>query len=83
MGHNHMYPITVFGLVTSISNDQDVVSWEPHAGAQGNSGGEVEQFEKAFHTIFDATTQIEKFGLFAHYPRVTVYPLAVYNSIRK
>lgn len=82
-GSQPQMPLTVFGLVTSVANDQSLSNWASHAAIQGNSISEVREFEQAFHAGFDATSQIEKFGLFAYYPRVTVYPLAVYNSIRK
>lgn len=83
-GSQPQMPLTVYGLVTSIANSNGgSVDGTSHESSQSHSVGEVQQFEQAFHAVFDATTQIEKFGLFAYYPRVTVYPLAVYNSIRK
>lgn len=81
-GSQPQVPLTVFGLVTSIANNEDVVEWTSEGASHRNSAGEVQKFEQAFHSVFDATSQIEKFGLFAYYPRVTVYPLAVYYSIR-
>ena len=75
--------LTVFGLVTSmpaIANSKPTLEKMDTAGAEN---GSIADFEKLFTTVFDATSQVEKFGLFSYYPRVTVYPLAVYRTIRK
>ncbi len=75
--------LTVFGLVTSMPRIADSVpSFEEMNTTQTNKGS-IAEFEQLFATVFDATSQVEKFGLFSYYPRVTVYPLAVYRTIRK
>ena len=87
--------LTVFGLVTSIPNIKipkpniETPNIETPSDSSGESDSnqstdsDIERFEQVFNNVFDATTQIEKFGLFAYYPRVIVYPLAVYYTIRK
>ena len=75
--------LTVFGLVTSIPVDkppQNVVHDTDNQQANENA---IKQFERVFHSVFDGTMQIEEFGRFSYYPSVTVYPLAVYYTIRK
>ena len=78
--------LTVFGLVTSIptiSNSETSPDSFAKTNPSQSTGDSIKQFEQPFNEVFDLTTQIEKFGLFAYYPRVTVYPLAVYYTIRK
>lgn len=72
--------LTVFGLVTSIPSENSSDRFKTNSQSTGDS---IKQFEQSFNKVFDATTQIEKFGLFAYFPRITVYPLAVYYTIRK
>ena len=79
--------LTVFGLVTSIPikpNDETPPDSPDESDPnQLKEKSDIERFEQVFNNVFDATTQIEKFGLFAYYPRVIAYPLAVYYTIRK
>ena len=75
--------LTVFGLVTSIPNSETSLDSFVRTNSSQSTGDSIKQFEQSFNQVFDSTTQIEKFGLFAYYPRVTVYPLAVYYTIRK
>lgn len=74
--------LTVFGLVTSIPKISNSEIPSDNSSNQ-STGDSIKQFEQSFNKVFDLTTQIEKFGLFAYYPRVIVYPLAVYYTIRK
>lgn len=87
--------LTVFGLVTSIPNIKipkpniktPNIETSPDSSGESNSNqskdSDIERFEQVFNRFFDTTTEIEKLGLFAYYPRVTVYPLAVYYTIHK
>lgn len=75
--------LTIFGLVTSIPVVSDPQKPVAATKSPQTPANEVKQFEQLFKNFFDMTTQLERFGLFAYYPRVTVYPLAVYRTIRK
>ena len=81
--------LTVFGLVTSIPNIKTLPNNSGKSDSNQSTDGDqstgdgIKQLEQSFSKVFDKTTQIEKFGLFAYYPRVIVYPLAVYYTIRK
>lgn len=75
-------PLSVFGLATHIPTKQTSPVPEDTSDKSKKTGDPVQQLERAFETVFDGIKPIENFGRFAYYPRIAVYPLAVYRTIR-
>ncbi len=81
-GTNPNVELTVFGAVASVPLRE---AQEPSLFSHGKSlvddpmGG---QFAGAFNQIFEAIEPLEKIGNFATYPNITVYPYAIYRTIR-
>ena len=75
--------LSVFGLATHIPAKESLPSDDDPKNAGETSDDAVQQLERAFESVFDGIKPIENFGRFAYYPRVTVYPLAVYRIIRR
>ena len=76
-------PLSIFGLATDIPEQKTNPMEGGSAKTSETKGDAVQQLERAFETVFDGIKPIENFGRFAYYPRITVYPLAVYRIIRK
>ena len=73
--------LSVFGLAThipSLESEEETVAERGHREAQSA----MQEIEHAFEAAFDGITPIESLGRFAYFPRVTIYPLAVYRTIR-
>lgn len=77
--------LTAFGLVTSIPPEDESSESTGIADGTNSSAQESDtsaQSDHLFDQIFDATLPIEAMGRITQYPSVTVYPLAVYYTIR-
>ncbi len=75
--------LSVFGLATHIPAKGPLPRDDEDREDDGeNSNDDVQKLERAFESVFDGIKPIENIGRFAYYPRVTVYPLAVYRTIR-
>lgn len=77
--------LTAFGLVTSIPPKDESGESTDAADDTNVSAQESEtspQSDHLFDQIFDATLPIEAMGRITQHPSVTVYPLAVYYTIR-
>lgn len=74
--------LSVFGLVTDIPEKATSPSEGSPEKSNETTGDLVQQLERTFETLFDGIKPIENFGRFAYYPRITLYPLAVYRIIR-
>lgn len=76
--------LTAFGLITSLPTSDGVTfnPWnEVKNQASSNDSDEV-KFEAALRGVFSSMEGLQKFVRFARYPNVTIYPIAVYRSIR-
>lgn len=77
--------LTVFGLITSVpSKDGKLFDpMEGHEIQQGPDDGEKGQFETAFRQVFRSFESFEQLVRFSQYPKVTIYPIAVYQNLNK
>ena len=76
--------LTVLGLVTSIP-PKDQPAFDPlqeFAGDDDPDNAQQKGFEKGFRQLFNAFEEIEKLVRFTRYPNVTLFPIAVYRTIR-
>jgi hypothetical protein len=76
-------PLTVLGLITSLP-PKDAQRFDPLAEFEERAGAlsESEEFEAAFRGVFSGALAFESFVRFSRYPNITVYPLAVYRTVR-
>lgn len=76
--------LTILGLITSLP-DPDGHPFNPMEEFKeqiGKKTSDGKVFEKAFREIFVAMEGIEQLVRFSRYPNITVYPIAVYRTIR-
>ena len=78
--------LTAFGLITSIPSeyeDSEAESASPNTKVATTINESSPDSDNFFDNLFDSTKFIEDMGRSTEYPSVTIYPLAVYYSIRK
>lgn len=76
--------LTILGLITSLPDQfghpfDPIEEFKEHVVTHTT---EEKAFEKGFRELFDAIEKFERFMRFSRYPNITVYPLAVYRTIR-
>ena len=75
--------LTVLGLVTSLP-EMGREPFDPMTEFQeGNELSDEASFESGFRGVFRGMEGFYRFVRYSRYPNVTVYPLAVYRTIRK
>ena len=76
--------LTIFGLITSLptSDNTGFNPWEEFQNRLTSNGSDEDAFQAALGNVFSSMEGFEKFVRFARYPNVTIYPIAVYRSIR-
>ena len=78
------FKLTVLGLITSMPGVGGPTS-DPFAGRETHrlgSSDDAAGLEKAFADVNRGMEEIQSLVRFSQYPRVTVYPLAVFRRIR-
>ena len=76
--------LTVLGLISSLP-DKELCPFDPMAEFNTESEHQMPDeiaFEKGFRNLFTAFEGFNKFARYSRYPNVTVYPLAVYRTIK-
>lgn len=75
--------LTVFGVVSSVpareSSETSLFSYAQSTDSDPLS----KQFAEAFSQIFQVIKPLEKIENFATFPNITVYPIAIYRTIRE
>jgi hypothetical protein len=75
--------LTMLGLLTSLPS-KEPASFDPLAEFEERADdlSSEEELEAAFRGIFSSALGLEQFVRFSRYPNVTVYPLAVYRTVK-
>lgn len=75
--------LTVLGLVTSAPSDEGH-PFDPMAefAQESGIGSDTLAMERSFRNAFAGMEGLEAFGRFARFPVVTVYPIAVFRTMR-
>lgn len=74
--------LTLLGLVTSMP-PKDAPSFDPLQEFQNDADvGQQKAFEKAFRQVFNSFEEMEKLVRFTRYPNVTLFPIALYRTLR-
>jgi hypothetical protein len=89
--------LTVFGLVTSVPSDSgegfDPLSEYPEDDAGGQEAAEIQEedaeteeqraadYERVFRMMFRSMEGFELFSRPTRYPRITVFPIAIYRRV--
>ncbi|MYC31758.1 MAG: hypothetical protein F4X64_01095 [Chloroflexi bacterium] len=76
-------PLTVFGLATAIPGQDKSAVVNPSSGASTATSDSIKQLETLFEGLFNTIQPIESLGRFSYFPRVTVFPLAVYSTLKR
>ncbi len=73
-------PLTVFGIPTSVPLRTDDRA-DPYSFSDGSDEADVQSgFEQGFRQVFKALEDLESLVRFSRFPRVTLYPIAVYRE---
>ena len=82
--------LTVFGLVTSVPSESgpqfDPMSEYPDSDSAPGPEPETDaeraaDFERVFRTMFGAMDGMEQFATPTRYPRITIFPIAIYRRV--
>lgn len=80
-GQQPNVPLTLMGLVTSRPPEGEPDFDTLAVYGDEEEGEDVEEFEKAFREVFDAVANMEEFARYSTYPRLTLYPVAIYRNV--
>lgn len=73
--------LTTIGIITSLPLPEDTIIKNEEDNNQPASNSAIQGFDNAFQGIFKQMSHFENWGRFSLYPRITIYPFAVYRDI--
>jgi hypothetical protein len=79
-GNRPNVPLAVFGLITSLPPEGDLLFDPMREFTERDDLSSQEVFESAFRGVFIGMEGVESFVRYSRYPNVTIHPIAVYRS---